>query len=68
MSKVGQFNKLRVVKEVSFGVYLDGEGLGKFYYLMICAKKYKINDFLDVFIYFDSEDQIIATTLRHMPS
>lgn len=65
MIRVGRFNKLEVVKEVPFGLYLDGADWGE----ILLPSKYvpkdtKINDFLDVFIYFDSEDKIIATTQR----
>lgn len=65
MIEVGQFNKLRVVKEVPFGVYLDGEHLGE----ILLPRKYVpkntvIDDLLEVFVYFDSEDLIIATTLK----
>lgn len=63
MIKIGRFNKLKVIKEVSFGVYLDGAEYGE----ILLPKKAvpeetKIGDLLDVFIYFDSEDKIIATT------
>lgn len=65
MIEVGQFNKLRVIKEVPFGVYLDGEHLGE----ILLPRKYVpkntvIDDLLEVFVYFDSEDLIIATTLK----
>ncbi len=65
MIKVGQYNNLRVIKEVPFGLYLDGGEWGE----ILLPNKYvpkgtKVNDILDVFIYFDSEDKIIATTLR----
>lgn len=65
MIKIGQFNKLMVIKEVPFGIYLDGDDWGD----ILLPKKVvpqgtKVNDVLEVFIYFDSEDKIIATTLR----
>lgn len=65
MIKVGQFNKLRVVKEVAFGIYLDGYDWGE----ILLPNKYvpkgtKLSDLLEVFVYFDSKDKIIATTLR----
>lgn len=65
MIEVGQFNTLRVVKEVPFGVYVEGGDWGE----ILLPNKYvpkgtMINDKLDVFIYFDSKDQIIATTLN----
>ena len=65
MIRVGQFNKLMVVKEVPFGLYLDGDDWGD----ILLPKKYvpegaAVGDLLNVFIYFDSKDKIIATTLR----
>lgn len=65
MINVGQFNKLMVIKEVPFGVYLDGKNWGE----ILLPNKYVpkgtvISDMLDVFVYFDSEDIIIATTAR----
>jgi predicted RNA-binding protein (virulence factor B family) len=64
MIKVGQYNKLEVIKEVPFGVYLDGDDWGDILLpKKVVPKGTVINDFLDVFVYFDSEDKIIATTL-----
>lgn len=65
MIKVGRFNKLRVIKEVAFGIYLEGCDWGN----ILLPKKFvplgtKLNDILNFFIYFDSEDNIIATTLQ----
>lgn len=56
-------NSLRVVKEVSIGCYLDGGEHGE----ILIPRRYvpentEADDFLDVFIYYDSEDRIIATT------
>lgn len=64
MIHIGQHNKLMVVKEVSFGVYLDG---GKEWGEILLPRKYapkdaQPGDMINVFVYFDSEDQIIATT------
>ncbi len=65
MINVGRFNKLRVLKEVPFGVYLDGGQWGEILLpSKVVPKGTKIHDTLDVFIYFDSDDKIIATTLR----
>lgn len=65
MIKIGQYNKLTVTKEVSYGLYLDGGEWGD----ILLPNKYvpketKVNDNLSVFIYFDSDNNIIATTLR----
>ncbi|WP_298625884.1 S1-like domain-containing RNA-binding protein [uncultured Legionella sp.] len=65
MVKVGQFNKLEVIKEVPFGLYLDGEHLGEILLpKKVVPKNTHIHDFVEVFIYFDSDDKIIATTAR----
>jgi len=64
MIEVGQMNRLRIVKFVDFGLYLDGGEdeeeilLPTRYMPLGCA----VDDRIDVFIYFDSEDRIIATT------
>lgn len=65
MIKVGQFNKLQVIKEVPFGVYLDGGEKGEILLPnKVVPQGTKVHDLVDVFIYFDSEDKIIATTAR----
>jgi predicted RNA-binding protein (virulence factor B family) len=61
--KLGRFNTLEVVKSVSFGIYLDGGNDGE----ILLPKRYvpegcKPGDFLDVFIYLDNEERLIATT------
>jgi len=63
MVAIGDYNELEIVKQVDFGVYLDsddGEILLPSKYL---PADYRIGDTLNVFIYRDSEDRIIATTL-----
>lgn len=65
MINIGQFNQLKVIKKVSFGLYLDGEERGEILLPnKFVPKDTQLNDRLDVFIYFDSEDKIIATTQR----
>lgn len=63
MTEIGKINKLKILREVDFGVYLDGEDYGE----ILMPKKYlpenyKVDDFVDVFVYLDSEDRIVATT------
>jgi predicted RNA-binding protein (virulence factor B family) len=65
MAKIGQINKLMVIKEVPFGVYLDGKELGE----ILLPKKFvpqrvAEEDMVDVFLYYDTQDRIIATTQR----
>ncbi len=63
MVQIGTFNRLRVIKESRFGVYLDGEGLGELLLPnRLVPENCSIDDQLDVFIYHDSDDRLIATT------
>jgi len=65
MANIGKKNSLRIVKAVDFGVYLDGGRHGEILlprrYL---PKTWVVGDKLDVFIYLDTEDKLIATTQR----
>jgi hypothetical protein len=63
MIKIGKTNNLKVVKKVDFGLYLDGGESGE----ILLPKRYvdesmEVGDDLDVFIYCDSEDRLVATT------
>ena len=66
--KVGHTNVLKVVKRLPFGSYLSpGSSKGFDVEEILLPKRYepeglKVDDLLKVFIYFDSEDRIIATT------
>jgi predicted RNA-binding protein (virulence factor B family) len=62
MVLVGNYNTLRVVKEVDFGMYLDGDPDE-----ILLPKRYvpaglKPDDEITVFIYHDNEGRLIATT------
>lgn len=64
MLELGRFNTLRVLRETSVGLFLGDEDGND----VLLPKKYipentKIDDQIDVFLYTDSEDRIIATTL-----
>ncbi|NIB44571.1 GntR family transcriptional regulator [Pseudomaricurvus alkylphenolicus] len=63
MVSIGQINHLKVVKQVDFGVFLDGGSDGN----ILLPRRYvpqqaEVGNSLDVFIYLDSEDDLIATT------
>ena len=63
MADIGQFNTLRVTKLVDFGLYVDGGELGE----ILLPARYapptcRVGDALELFIYCDSEDRLIATT------
>ncbi|MFT2112275.1 S1 RNA-binding domain-containing protein [Marinomonas sp. 2405UD68-3] len=60
---IGQLNTLVVVKEKDFGFYLDAEQLGE----ILLPKRYipkgkRVGDEIEVFVYLDSNDELIATT------
>src|SRR5688572_16319089 len=64
MVAIGDYNELEIIKQVDFGVYLDSED-GE---ILLPAKylpaQYQLGDQIRVFVYRDSEDRIIATTLE----
>ena len=65
MIKIGKINNLKVVKRVDFGLYLDGEENGEILLpIRYVPEDAEIGDYLDVFIYRDSEGRLIATTDR----
>ncbi len=62
MVKVGEYNKLKVLREVDFGVYLDDGGEGVLLPKRFVPKNANIGDEVNVFVYHDSEGRMIATT------
>lgn len=63
MIEIGKINTLSCVKKVDFGAYFDGESFGE----ILLPKRYEPEnlepgDELELFIYNDSEDRLIATT------
>lgn len=65
MVQIGKYNTLKIVKDLDFGVYLDG---GNELEILLPAryvpKGVKPGDEVEVFIYHDNEGRIIATTAR----
>ena len=65
MAILGKMNPLKVVKTVDFGLYLDGGSDGE----ILLPTRYvpencQVGDTVSVFIYTDSDDRLIATTLK----
>ena len=63
MIKIGQINKLEVTKTVDFGVFLDGGDYGS----ILLPSRFvpegtAVGEALDVFIYLDSENEVVAST------
>ncbi|WP_010665408.1 CvfB family protein [Marinilabilia salmonicolor] len=63
MIQIGHYNKLKVAEMSQFGAFLDGENLGN----ILLPNRYVTSDLkpgeeIEVFIYLDSEDRLVATT------
>ena len=63
--KLGDYNTLRIVKNVDFGMYLDGGDEGE----ILLPSRYvpkgvKVGDDIEVFIYLDQDEKLVATTLK----
>ena len=64
MVKVGEYNWLKVLRLVDFGAYLDDGAAG-----ILLPKRYvpialAAGDEIEVFVYHDGEDRLIATTQK----
>src|SRR4051794_16370719 len=69
MVEVGKRNLLKIVREAPPGLYLDGGELGE----ILLPRRYVTAEVtargrLEVFIYFDSEDRLVATTEHPLAS
>lgn len=62
MINVGQYNTLKVVKTVDFGVYLDGGDEEILLPKRFVPEGLNEGDDIEVFLYHDSENRLIATT------
>lgn len=61
--QLGAFNTLKIVKEVDFGLYLDGGDEGE----ILLPKRYvpqnwQVGEDLEVFLYLDQDERLVATT------
>lgn len=63
MIQIGKINKLKVLKHVDFGVYLDGGDDGEILLpLRYMPDPCEVGDEVEVFICYDSDDRLVATT------
>jgi uncharacterized protein len=62
MATIGERASLQILHEKTFGLFLDGGALGE---ILLPRRempdKWAIGDFVDVFLYLDSEDRQVAT-------
>jgi len=65
MAEIGKYNTLKVIKKVDFGMYLDGgEGEEILLPKRFVPRGIHEGDELEVFLYHDSENRVIATTQK----
>ena len=62
MVNVGQYNTLKIVKEVDFGLYLDGGEEEILLPKRFVTPGLHVDDEISVFIYHDNDGRLIATT------
>lgn len=63
MLKLGDYNTLKIVKRVDFGLYLDGGDEGEILMPQRYVKRsMKIGDEVEVFVYLDQDERVVATT------
>ena len=64
MATIGTRDSLRILHEKTFGLFLDGGELGE---ILLPRRempvKWAVGDFVDVFLYLDSEDRQVATEI-----
>ncbi len=69
MAQVGQVNRLKIIKTVEFGLYVDAGSLGE----VLLPARYvpdmvEEGQNIEVFIYLDSQDRLVATTDKPLAS
>lgn len=64
MIQVGQYNELEVVKELDFGIYFREGNVEILMPTKWVPQGTKIGDKLNVFVFRDSDDRLIATTVK----
>ena len=62
--QVGQYNNLSVSRKVDFGFYLDDGAEGILLPKRFAPRNTRIGDTLNVFVYHDSDNRLIATTQK----
>lgn len=67
MIQLGKRNDMKVLRMVDFGAYLDADDIGE----ILLPSRYvpdgcKVGDEVNVFIYLDSEERLVATTQKSL--
>ena len=65
MVKIGDYNRLEILRSTGVGMYVGAEEVEDILLpLKYIPENSEVGDEIDVFVYRDSEDRIIATTLK----
>src|SRR4051812_11030965 len=64
MIHVGEYNELEVVKQMDFGIYLRDDATEILMPTKWVPEGTRIGDVLEVFVFRDSDDRLIATTVK----
>lgn len=64
MIEVGKYNTLKVIRQASFGYFLDDGADGILLPTRFVPEGLKLDDEVEVFIYHDGEERLIATTQK----
>ena len=67
MIQLGKRNDMKVLRMVDFGAYLDAGDIGE----ILLPNRYvpegcKVGDEVNVFVYLDSEERLVATTQKSL--
>jgi hypothetical protein len=63
MIRIGKWNNLKVTRDSDYGLYLDGSPDGEILLPnSVAPENLNVGDTAEVFVYFDSEDRLVATT------
>ncbi len=65
MAELGHYNYLRILRHSDIGAFLDGGDFGD----ILLPRRYapesmRVGDKINIFLYNDSEDRVVATTLK----
>lgn len=65
MVTIGQINALQILKRSIHGLFLDGGDLGEILLpKRFVPEEFNVGESIEVFLYFDSEDRLVATTQK----
>ena len=67
MVEIGKYNTLKIIKDLDFGVYLNGgDGMEILLPARYVQKNVKPGDEVEVFIYHDNEGRLIQRQPTHL--